>query len=303
MIIKRSILPIFLLVQACTHLFAAADSFQIPNKLADPSALRVSSYNIRREGDEKGVSEREWNSRAHRVSALLAAINADIFGLQEPTLGQINDIKAYFTKNRMPVDFFGTGRGASWFGMGQDEYNPIFFNPTKVTLIEQSTFKINEIERFLGIWIPWLDGLLPRICTWGKFRINATGQEFYFYNTHFDHKFDGARRLCATNVAKHIAETNKNHLPVILVGDFNTDFVGSVKEALAGFKNTKDLAEHTFGPNETSTGWDNEKLKLIDHILKTGNISTTHHMVIPHEGDVYPSDHRPVAADIIVKQG
>ena len=85
-----------------------------------------------------------------------------------------------------------------------------------------------------------------------------------------------------------------------MVGDFNTNFKDAVKEALAGFENTKELAANVMGPNETSTGWSDEKLKLIDHIVKSGNISVTNHAVVPHEGDVYPSDHRPVFADIFL---
>lgn len=290
---------------AILHIAAVfpADTFEIPPKLTAASALRIMTYNIRRDGKES-KPERTWSNRLPLACALMHNINPDIFGLQEPTTDQIQQIKDALIAKGLHIESFGQGRGSSWWGLGTDECTPIFYNPDICTAskTEQGTFQINTIDSLLG-WMPWhalQTGWLPRICTWGKFKVNATNQEFYFYNTHLDHMFADAQKQCAHNVAKHIAEQNKENLPVILVGDFNTDFKDAVREALAGFDNTKDLAAKVMGPNETSTGWGDEKLKLIDHIVKSGNISVTNHAVVPHEGDVYPSDHRPVFADVIL---
>lgn len=308
--VNNTKLSILSMILYSTAVFTAADTFQIPQKSTDPGALRIMTYNVRREGDEKKVTAREWPNRLPLVCALIKKINPDIFALQEPVSSQMQQIKDTLIAKGMNIESFGESRGPSWqiFGTtyGPDEYNPIFYNTDKYTLseAESGTFQINTVvNSLLGIWTPWereQTGMVPRICTWGKFKINATGQEFYFYNTHFDHWYDKARKLCAQNVAKHIAEQNKENLPVILVGDFNTEFKDAVKEALAGFENTKDLAANVMGPNETSTGWGDEKLKLIDHIVSKGNVSVTNHAVVPHEGDVYPSDHRPVFADVVI---
>ena len=297
--IRISVLSVILSPAA---LFAAA-TFELPPKLTADSALRVMTYNVRREGKED-APERTWRNRSPLVCALIKNINPDIFGLQEPTADQIEHIKTALSAHGMNLESFGQGRGSSWFGMGKDEYNPILYNKDICTVseTEQGTFSTNTVDTWFG-WTPWhkeQTGYLPRICTWGKFKINATGQEFYFYNTHLDHMFPEAKKLCAQNVAKHIVEQNKGNLPVILVGDFNNEFKDAVKEALAGFENTKDLAANIIGPRETSTGWGDEKLKLIDHILKSRNISVSNHAVVPHEGDVYPSDHRPVFVDVIL---
>lgn len=294
--------PILFAIFSTTALFSA-DTFEIPQKSTAESALRTMTYNVRRDGKES-TPERAWSNRLPLACALIQKIAPDIFGLQEPTANQIKQIKEALIAKGLPIESFGQGRGASWWGLGTDEHTPILYNTDICTVseTEQGTFQINAIDSWFG-WMPWhapQTGWLPRICTWGKFKIKATNQEFYFYNTHLDHMFADAQKWCAQNVAQHIAEQNKENLPVILVGDFNTDFKDAVKEALTKFENTKDLADNVMGPHETSTGWGDEKLKLIDHIVKSGNIAVTSHAVVPHEGDVYPSDHRPVFTDIIL---
>lgn len=297
--LKKATLAVIL----CPAAVFAAATFEFPPKLTADSALRAMTYNIRREGKED-TPERAWSNRLPLVCALIKNINPDIFGLQEPTSEQIEQLKTALTTEGMNFESFGQGRGSSWFGWGPNEHNPIFYNKDICTVseTEHGTFHTNKIDTLFG-WMPWhkdQTGWLPRICTWGRFKINATGQEFYFYNTHLDHMFPEAKKLCAITVAQHIAEQNKENLPVILLGDFNNEFKDAVKEALSTFENTKDLATQIMGPRETSTGWGDEKLKLIDHVLKRGNISVSNHAVVPHDGDVYPSDHRPVFADIVL---
>lgn len=284
----KNLFKLFVAVIICTSEVFAMES-------SNTSLIRVMTYNIRREGKEE-TAERLWHNRKPLVNELLGVAKPDIIGFQEPTKEQIADIEALLPNFKQ----FGEGRGESWWGLGDDEYNPIFYNNEKFTLLDSGTFFINKLDTWFG-WMPWhvrQTGWLPRICTWGEFEDKQTLQKFYVYNTHFDHMFPLAQLLCARTVVKDIKKRNKEHLPVIVMGDFNTPFAGEMKKIFDAFTHAKEIAKEVQGPLETRTGWNDNELKWIDHILinKTSNPHVQRYEVIAHAG--YPSDHRPVFADI-----
>lgn len=259
------------------------------NMYATP--ISIMTYNIRREGTEKSP-ERLWANRAASVIALLRNQNPDIIGFQEVTDNQKRQLGESLGEN---FNIVGQGRGSSWFGLGTDEATPIAYRKDKFSLIDSGTFSLN-----VGfVWMPWHaseTGFLPRICTWVKLKDTQSNKEFYVYNTHLDHMYDAARLNGAREVMQNILKSNTAELPVIVTGDFNTEFEGAIKDSFSGFVSAKDLAKKVEGPSETSTGWGNDKLKTIDHILVRKGMSVESYCVIVSEQ--YPSDHRPVVAVI-----
>ena len=274
-----------------TTLFVCAVSDQIKDKPSD--ALRVMTYNIRRDGKES-TEERKWVKRLPLVTAILEEVQPDIMGLQEAKQNQIDDLVKDNT-----YAAFGEGRGTSWFGWGEDEHCPILYNKEKFELLESDTFQLNPTNPVMWLFDVKGLGLLPRVCTFGKFKNNQTGQEFYVYTTHLDHKFKEAQLNGLRVIKQHIDE-RKDNLPVIITGDFNTEWTDDLKQVLRGYTTAKNLAEKTFGPIDTRTGWNDNELKAIDHILisDSANAQVKQYGVIQSEKP-YPSDHRPVMADIV----
>lgn len=265
---------------------------------AKPTKVRTTSYNIRRDGKET-TPERTWKQRMARVVAVLKKNKPDIMGLQESTKGQVEDLK----KELEGYQSFGDSRNskmsstAVWQRIGSffgtDEYNPIFYNTKRFEAREKATFGINNTGP---------TGWLPRICTCGLFKDKQTDQEVYVYNTHLDHMFHDARVNGLRTILADIKErTAKNPRPVVLIGDFNTPCEGEVKDLLveSGFAHAREVAEKTKGPKHTSTGWEGNDLRTIDHILilSRQNASVAKYVVIETPGE-YPSDHRPVSADV-----
>ena len=254
--------------------------------------LRVMTYNIRREGKEE-TADRLWENRLSKVITLINTVKPDIIGIQEPTEKQINDMQ----RSLSGYDTFGQSRGASWLGLGTDEFNPIFYNTRVLTKLDEGTFSINESKSRFG-WMPWdakKTGWLPRIATWGRFKINTTGKEFYFFNTHFDHMYKDAQLQNAKNLIDHIGMINEGNIPIIITGDFNTQFSDEVKAAFKNLKHAREIAREKKGPLETSTGWDDVKLKWIDHIIVSPSIQVKEFVVV-ESPKPYPSDHRAVFA-------
>lgn len=275
--------------------FACAMQKRLPENDSDnASMLRIMTYNIRRAGKEK-TKERQWNNRLPLLKEQLLRLKPNIIGFQEATITQINDLE----KELPHFARIGKGRGASWWGLGTNEHTPIFYEKDRFELLANETFSINQITEKLG-WTPLQvtqTGWLPRICTWGKFKDKKTGKSFYVYNTHLDNTYHAAR-LNGLRAINDDIDEHTHGLPVILMGDFNTEITPDIKELLAHFYVAKDRARFKSGPEQTRTGWQDEELKSIDHILIKDDNATVFRYAVISSQMPYPSDHRAVLADI-----
>jgi len=262
--------------------------------------LRIATYNIRREGKES-QAKYSWNQRKDQVIDLIHSMSPDIIAFQEVVRSQFDDLIV-----AMPgYGFFGDPRGSKKRGLMQriamrcatNDYCPLFYNKKRLKCLSSGTFGLNPRNRVFRAW-------LPRICTWGLFEDKLTGSQFYVCNIHLENA-KGADRIRAKQLKKvtnFIAE-NTQGLPVLVLGDFNTQLEGKVQRELAraGFVSIRHSAELIVGPAETRTGWENSQLKVIDHIVwKTESGRAMRYEVVASRPGVFPSDHRPVYADIVL---
>ncbi|PCH54959.1 MAG: endonuclease, partial [Verrucomicrobiales bacterium] len=147
-----------------------------------------------------------------------------------------------------------------------------------------------------------------RMVTWIRFLDRKTKKEFYFWNTHFDHRVQPAREKAALLVNKKVA-TLKTSLPVILVGDFN---------ASAGLNAAYDTLTEDGGFTDTllsaaksvNTGWNTmngfrptkKGTRRIDWVLAKGPVKTSEAAIVLYDNSKqYPSDHQPVTAVITLE--
>ncbi len=115
-----------------------------------------------------------------------------------------------------------------WIGWGCDgaifgEYNAIYYKKDKFTLLDSD--QVWLAEGLPSLPTKGWDASLNRIITWGKFRDNSTYQEFYLFNTHFDHKGPIAKVESAKAMRGLVFDTiinNKIITPTFLSGDFNS---------------------------------------------------------------------------------
>jgi endonuclease/exonuclease/phosphatase family metal-dependent hydrolase len=257
---------------------------------SDSFHMKVMSYNVRRKGKEK-LPESLWDNRKERLAERIRIANPDIIGMQEPTKKQMEDLRQLLPA----YTSIGLGRGSSWLGAGTNEYNPIFYKPAFFQKLASGTFHINATK---GIWTPFnwrKTGALPRICTWAKFKNKNSGKEFYVYNTHLDNKYDSARE----HGAKVIRKKMGNRHPIILMGDFNAGFTNYLQTTFNNFDHARTQAKLVVGPETTRTGWADEELKQIDHILiqKNSGIKVLKYEVV-QEDRPYSSDHRPAIVEL-----
>ncbi len=174
--------------------------------------LTVATYNIRNENQGDVANGNGWKQRCPVITQLIRFHDFEIFGAQEVLFGQLNDMLT-----QLPgYGYIGVGRND---GVNAGEFSPIFYKKYMFNLVQSGHFWLSETEDKPNVG--W-DAALPRICTWGRFRIKENGKTFWFFNLHMDHIGLQARLESSKLVIKKIQNMCGNE-PVILTGDFNVD--------------------------------------------------------------------------------
>jgi len=252
--------------------------------------INLITYNIRFNNPNDGINA--WPNRSEMVAGLLRFHEADIFGLQEALIGQINDIE----KQLPQMKHVGVGRDD---GKEAGEFSPIFYDTIKFKLINYGWFWLSETPDKPG-W-GW-DAHYNRICTWVKLKPKK-GIPFLYLNTHFDHQGDVARAESAKLILKKVEELNTKGLPVILSGDFNlTPETAPIQYIKHHLRDCKEISnEPPYGPDGTFNNFEiNSKLPdRIDYFFVNNKVTVLKYGVLSDSKDNrYPSDHLPVFAKI-----
>jgi len=277
-------------------------SFLLPESLIgqnqdSENPITVMSYNIRFDNPHDGPSA--WPYRKDDVARMIGPVyQVDIVGLQEVLIHQLDDLV-----ERLP--YYG------WVGVGRDdghqkgEFSPILYRKDKFDLIATNTFWLSENPEMPGSK-SW-DTSITRIVTWAKFRERRSGTEFYFFNTHFDHRGEQARIESAKLILDRIPEISEG-LPFVLTGDLN---VNESSEAYAVFHNSDFIQDARYvsdSDHEGSTSSFNNWLEIrsgensrIDYIFVENTVRVLNHRISDRKfNERFPADHLPVISDIVL---
>ncbi|WP_027137578.1 endonuclease/exonuclease/phosphatase family protein [Gaetbulibacter saemankumensis] len=252
--------------------------------------LKIMSYNVKLDYPKEG--ENSWANRKAFLVNQIKFYDPDVLGVQEPLPNQMRDMDALLAGYK----FVGKGRDT---GVDEGEYSAIFYKIDKVELLETETFWLSETpDQVSRGW----DAAHNRICTYALFEDKLSKKRFWMFNTHFDHKGDEARRQSAVLLMDKIKDLNKEHLPVILTGDFNMeDTHESIEYILKSLQDAQTTAKLTFGPQGTFNGFffHEPVTKRIDYIFVSQDVTVNKYAVLSDSKDCYyPSDHLPVFAQI-----
>jgi endonuclease/exonuclease/phosphatase family metal-dependent hydrolase len=262
----------------------------VSGKPGQKSSFNMMTYNIRMNTPDDG--QNAWPLRKDKVMGLIRFHQADIFGVQEALLVQMNDLKEGLPE----FDSFGVGRDD---GKEAGEFMTIFFRKSRFEKLDAGTFWLNESTEKPGLG--W-DALCNRTCTWIKFKDKATKKVFYHFNTHFDHRGQVARLESAKLILKFMATINKGDLPMLLTGDFNsTKNAPPIQKILTVLADTRELCQSApYGPNNTCGGFGvRESNNVIDYIFANKKVNVLRHGVLSDSyGMFYPSDHLPVLVEV-----
>ncbi|MEZ4700128.1 MAG: endonuclease/exonuclease/phosphatase family protein [Rhodothermales bacterium] len=262
-----------------------------PTPSAAPESVRVMTFNIRYANPGDGVHA--WPMRRDRVASIIRFNQADLFGVQEALIGQLQDLDA-----RLP--------GYARLGVGRDdgkeagEFSAIYYRRDRFEPIESGTFWLSTTPEVPGS-VGW-DAAITRVVTWARYRDAGTGKTFYHFNTHFDHRGEQARTESARLIVERIASI-AGDTPVVLTGDFNFDPTapgyGVLTAALTDTQHASETGHH--GPETTFYGFTftGDTGRRIDYIFTSRGARTLRHATLSDSWDgAFASDHLPVFAEI-----
>ena len=260
----------------------------------DPASvpLRVMSFNIR--FDNPGDGPDAWSARREKVATTIRDSGADLLGVQEAQPHQLAELHALLPE----LAWFGSGRNADLSG----EHSAIFYRHERFELLDSGTFWLSETPEVAGSkgW----DADYERIVTWGKLRDRRSGRTFHYFNTHFDHVGEIARRQSARLLLNRVDAIAGLRAPVILTGDFNATPDSEPIGILAGEGGFSDAHTRSqTAPRGPDSTWNAfraiEPGRRIDFVFVRGEVDVLSHEIVDRTFDGrLPSDHLPVVAEL-----
>ncbi|MBQ9463610.1 MAG: hypothetical protein IJU68_08165 [Bacteroidales bacterium] len=276
--------------------------------LALPSyaSVRVMSYNVRLGVAKDG--DNAWGKRRSATPAMLNDICPAVFGVQEAYDFQIQ----YILEACPEYKAVGVGRDN---GKSEGEHMSVFYDSTRIELLEWGTYWLSETPDVPSFG--W-DAACRRTATWTLLRDIASGQRFYFVNTHLDHKGKLARKNGLALIYNRIQQMNPEGLPMVLTGDFNVlpddeglkDLNTLMKSArfhsedadrIGSFNGFGKYGFSTGAPDLDDSSAEKSTLRPLDYIYFSGFDRSLCFKVVTktYDGKQYISDHYPVYADLV----
>ncbi|MDX1909398.1 MAG: endonuclease/exonuclease/phosphatase family protein [Bacteroidia bacterium] len=258
--------------------------------------LRVMSFNLRLHVASDGYNA--WPLRQDLVESMIRFHGTDLLGVQEVLPAMMDDM------HRMLPDY-------EYWGMPRDtgawgEYSALFYKRSRLERLDGGTFWLSETPdtRSRG----W-DAALNRIATWALFRDRVAGDTFFCLNTHFDHRGETARQESARLLLTRVRDLNPRGLPVILMGDLNSQPDSKSYQILTDTGNPLHLHDAYYapllphhGPASTWSGFafPGEPGRRIDYIMYRGPVTILRHGALSESwSGRFPSDHLPVVAEVV----
>lgn len=274
----------------------------------DRNVHRVLSCNIRVALPQDEAKGDGWSTRKAVCEKVMKAQRADIYCLQEVTVGQYEDLC------RMFPDYMVFGyAGPEMDAMPDREYhgiakNLVMFSKKRYRMTGAGVYWLSDAP-LRGGSLAW-GTARARHVNWVRLQDKRTGCEFRVLSVHLDHISQEAR-MAQIDVVLDETGQYPDAVPQILAGDFNSrPWNGVAKKVLgAGWTdafvaaNGGDVAEvscHVFkGDAYKPKG----KPGRIDYIyLKGAGIRATGSRLVKDSvKGKYPSDHYFLSADIVLE--
>jgi endonuclease/exonuclease/phosphatase family metal-dependent hydrolase len=262
------------------------------------SIVKVITFNIRYDNQRDGINA--WNNRKEQLANFIIEEEPDIFGMQEVLWHQYAWLDSVLTG----YSSIGAGRDD---GLKGGEMNPVFFRKEEFEMVRSKTFWLSETTEMPGSkgW----GASLPRIVTWMELVKMDTHEHFFFFNTHFAHDSDSARIMSSKILLDKALEIAGSY-PFIITGDFNQLPNSVGYGVLTGPEENTSLLKDSFfisdekpsGPSFTFNGFSDEPGSgRIDYVFVRNGMKVLSHRTVPHkQGQVFISDHWPVAAEVSI---
>ena len=258
---------------------------------AEARKFRILSFNIL---VDRGP---HWDARKVQVGEFIRKNHPDVFGLQEPTKPQMDDLAPYLKD----YAYVGVARDD---GKEQGEYSPVYYRTDRYRALKSGTFWLSETPEAPSYG--W-DANCRRVCSWALLQDKVSGKLFVFANTHLDHIGKVARRNGALLIKERLTALVPAGTPLMVTGDFNVEDTEEayITMTTGGIPlgDAYKMARKRTGCKTTFHAWGkipDEKAYKIDFIflspqLKVKRAEIFNSYLAP---DQYLSDHHPHFVDL-----
>ena len=255
-------------------------------------ATRVMSFNLRCKDDPEGSID----NRSQIAVEIINQYAPDSFGVQEATPKWLRifdkEVGDRYARVGQARDFFGPF----------SEYNCVYYLKDKYNLVDSGTFWLSETpyEKYSVSY----NSLCRRIASWAILEDKATGEKYTHINTHLDHGEESTRGAQSKVLLSEMSKMQMQGT-VVITGDFNTYNDGDVYASMtSGADDAAATAEMAIDAGITYHNYGkkaDEGQGPIDFIFLTkGTKVETSQVIRTTVQDMYPSDHYPLIADIIM---
>ncbi|AQL41766.1 hypothetical protein BV210_03105 [Halorientalis sp. IM1011] len=257
------------------------------------------TYNVRYPSPPGGPHA--WERRREPVTTTIRFHRPDVVGLQEAFHSQVAEIRSALPG----FEWLEAGRaGSEDYG----DHPALGFRRERFTLEDEGSFWLSETP---GTPSRGWDAALSRMVRYVRLRDTVTDGTFYHFNTHFDHRGATAREESATLLRRRSADIAVDE-PVVVTGDLNcqsgsepyrrlTEESAAESRRLCDAATTAEMSSH--GPSTSMTTFSNlVPEKKIDYVLVDPDARAIQHGICSdtYDGGLYPSDHLPVLADVVL---
>ena len=258
--------------------------------------LKIMSFNVRYGSAKETNPMNGWEFRKAACVEMILDHKPTLIGFQEA----IYTTQWRFFQEELAAEYEGFGVGRD-DGAEKGETMGILYRKSEIRRLKEGTFWLSPTPDVCSKAVEWGAGHF-RTATWGIFEYIATGEKFFFMNTHLDVKStrDNAMKL----IAERIEMYNPDDLPVYLAGDFNADSSDKIFNNIGNLKNTRlyapaERSDH--GP--TANSWTGESKSVIDHVYCSKQLTVYEYRTIrdPYSGVTYLSDHYPIYAIVSLR--
>ena len=263
-----------------------------PNGYEKISYYKIISFNVRYSSAPEIDGDNRWELRRDASVKMVAQQKPLVMGLQEACPDQID----FLDLNLTGYKHIGVGRDD---GKRAGEMMAIYYDTTRLTLLDSGTFWLSETPEKVSLG--W-DAACNRTCTWGHFKVNDTGFEFLYFNTHLDHLGSLARKNSIKLIVDKMTELNPDNVPVFLSGDFNSTTDDPIFDPLkASLKDAREMSAISDkiiiynGFGTVTANPNTRKEWVIDHIFFSGVNPMAFMVLNGNYGVPFISDHYPIS--------
>lgn len=259
--------------------------------LSASPVYKMGSYNIRGKNDTD-TGDKAWDVRKAYVVKNIVDHDYDVIGLQENSIDMLPDIQELLG-NAYATHSWGAGSAVD---NRSGTHTTIVYKADKFMLLDKGQYFLAENPEEPGL--PF-DTAVRRITVWVKLQNKETGEIFFYFSTHLDHKGELARAESARLNVRKMKEI-ANGYPSFIVGDFNAyyDEKTMYNTFNAYFNDSRKTTQTApVGPGATFGPWDPTLSggKPIDYVFcDRVNVLSYETITEDFGRGVTPSDHLPI---------